>query len=565
MSSSSKLRGRAGAIFERRYTSCRSCTTKTTSKCDTDRVATAQAASTIFPRRCKPRPKIAVAMSGGVDSSVAAHVLLKTRRASREEGTLVSEEVDVIGLHMSNWNALDEDNETSSKPGTSDRGMDNKTHLGYDQSTSGSTFCQSSEREYTDAKSVADHLSIPLHRVSFASEYWTSVFEPFVESMSQDGRSSPNPDFGCNTYIKFGAMRNYARDRLGADWIATGHYAQLWHRHLSTRDESDGGIFEQWMAEQSEDLGCQVRESISNRPEEEWLLAETETEGIGHLPPMLLAGADRGKDQSYFLSGVKTEALRDVIFPLGGSYKSQPSSSSHPTVRDIASEAGIPTASKRDSMGICFIGKRKFGNFMSQYMLEPPRAGSFVDVDTGQVVGRHDGSLYYTVGQGAKIPGVGSRYFVCDKGSGDDSNTVFVCDGTHHPALFSDELAADFSSFNWIGLGRSDCELDHIPRPLREGKTIDVWARTRHLQPLARCTVRWDRDGGKLRMKFHRAIRAITPGQIVCLYAGEEGLICLGGGPIESRGKSYFECGMDLALSSIHPSGHNDLSLSSKA
>ena len=552
MSVSSKLRGRAGAIlFERRrYASCRSCSTKTT--CHTDRVAIE--AAKIPPRRCKPRPKIAVAMSGGVDSSVAAHVMLKTKHASREEGALV----EVVGLHMSNWNALDEDNEASSNPGSS---IGNKTDLGYDQSTSGSAFCQSSEKEYTDAKAVADHLSIPLHRVSFASEYWMSVFEPFVASMSQDGRSSPNPDFGCNTYIKFGAMRDYARDRLDADWIATGHYAQLWHRNLSTRGEGDSSIFGRWMAEQAEDLGCQVRESISNRPEEEWLLAGTDTEATrGHLPPMLLAGADRGKDQSYFLSGVKTDALRDVIFPLGGSYKSH-STSSQPTVRDIAIEAGIPTASKRDSMGICFIGKRNFGNFMSQYMLEPPRPGNFVDVDTGQVVGRHDGSLYYTVGQGARISGVGSRYFVCDKGSGEDSNTVFVCNGTHHPALFSDEVAADFSSFNWIGLGRSDFELDHIPRPLREGKTIDVWARTRHLQPLARCTVRWDRDGDKLRMKFHRAIRAITSGQIVCLYAGNDGLICLGGGPIESRGKSYFECGMDLALSSIHPSGHNDLSL----
>ncbi|EJK48984.1 hypothetical protein THAOC_32180 [Thalassiosira oceanica] len=537
-------------------------TTKTTPKCDTDLFATAQAAA-IPPRRCKPRPKIAVAMSGGVDSSVAAHVLLNTKRASRaEEGTLVSEEVDVVGLHMSNWNALDEDREASRNPGPS---SGTKTDLGYDQSTSSSAFCQSSEKEYTDAKSVADHLSIPLHRVSFASEYWMSVFEPFVASMSQDSRSSPNPDFGCNTHIKFGAMRNYARDRLGADWIATGHYAQLWHRNLPTRDERESSsIFEHWMATQSEDLGCQVRESISGRAEEEWLLAETETEGIGHLPPMLLAGADRGKDQSYFLSGVKTESFRDVIFPLGRSYKSQqPTSSSQPTVRDIAIEAGIPTASKRDSVGICFIGKRNFGGFMSQYMPEPPRPGNFVDVDTGKVVGRHDGSLYYTVGQGARISGVGTRYFVCDKGSGDDSNTVFVCDGTHHPALFSDELAVDFSSFNWIGLGRSGRELDHVPRPLREGKTIDAWARTRHLQPLVRCTVRWDRDGEKLRMKFHRAIRAITPGQIACLYAGKEGLICLGGGPIESRGKSYFECGMDLALPSIHPSGHNDLSLSS--
>lgn len=268
-----------------------------------------------------------------------------------------------------------------------------------------------------------------------------------------------------------------------------------------------------------------VMRSIAGRPEEEWILDNNNNESNNNnnshrSRPMLLAGVDRSKDQSYFLSGVKSEAFHNVIFPLGHLSKSQNQQHKQQlSVRDIAKQVNIPTATKRDSMGICFIGKRNFTNFMSQYISEPSMPGNFVDVDTGEIVGRHNGAIYYTIGQGAKISGAVVRYFVCGKGgdgsgggnvtSNDDDleATVFVCNNTHHPALYTDELYVDFDSFNWIGLGggggggesSSNTSVDHyeyqyIPRPLVEGKSIKLLARTRHLQPLASCTVMWNRN-----------------------------------------------------------------------
>jgi tRNA U34 2-thiouridine synthase MnmA/TrmU len=232
--------------------------------------------------------------------------------------------------------------------------------------------------------------------------------------------------------------------------------------------------------------------------------------------------------------------------------------------------AQIPTAMKKESMGICFIGKRNFGQFVSQYLTEAPAPGNFVDVDTGKIVGRHRGSMHYTIGQGAKISGANTKYFVCGKGFGssDDVNTVFVCSDTHHPSLYTDELYVDFDRFNWIGLNCNDNSRNHIPQPLLDGHTMELLARTRHLQPLASCSIKWDTQlsdsssgGGRLVIKFHQPMRAITPGQIVSFYAGTDGLICLGGGPIRGRGKSFFERGLGLSHFTLHPSGHNDLSL----
>eukprot|EP00970_Alexandrium_tamarense_P006965 scaffold1218_cov175-Alexandrium_tamarense.AAC.10 len=429
---------------------------------------------------------------------------------------------------MSNWNALDEDPDISNATNT--RGKQSSpnpidttaTHSLPNNSSSkpssnSTTFCQASEKEYTDAQSVAQHLSIPLHRVSFASEYWIQVFEPFVESLAfkskgtktnsnQSELTMPNPDYGCNTFIKFGAMKKYAMGQMNADFVATGHYAQLWHRGY-TGDNDSSGVFRDWMMETSRTLEQNVRSSLEGRPEEEWVLNNQHTASQkDNPPPMLLAGADRSKDQSYFLSGVKGEAFRNVIFPLGHLAKSQSANTNadssynntvQQTVRDIAHQAAIPTASKRDSMGICFIGKRNFGQFVSQYLPEPPAPGTFVDVDTEK---------------------------------------------------------SDTDSFG------------HVPYPLVEGRPIKLLARTRHLQPLAQCTVSWQRSRdanslGKLTVQFEKPMRAITPCQVVSLYAGSDGLICLGGGPIKGRGSSYLERGMDVSLSMLHPAGINDLSV----
>jgi len=541
---------------------------------------------------------VVVAMSGGVDSSVAAYLLKNQMRQKKHSSNENSSDLNLVGLHMSNWSALDEDSDSNDNARSfrtenfRAKGSNQLHHLSNKpkNSPSSSTFCQASEQEYNDAQSVAEHLGIHLHRVSFASEYWTQVFEPFVESLSSDScdnRSehyigeftTPNPDFGCNTHIKFGAMKEYATSRLDADYIATGHYARLWHRadFDSSIPFDKRHCFDEWMMETSLSLEREVKKSLLGRPEEEWILDNRRNE---HSPllPILLAGVDRGKDQSYFLSGVKAEAFHNVLFPLGHLIKNEGKGSENSSddvhiqqsVRDIARDANIPTASKRDSMGICFIGKRNFGKFVSQYVARPPVPGNFVDVDTGEIVGRHEGTVYYTLGQGAKISGASTRYFVCGKG-GNDETTVFVCNDTHHPALYSDELLVDFQSFNWIGLGgKDDIELNgiscgHIPRPLVDGKSIQLWARIRHLQPLASCRVFWDHTVGNcngcLNVRFDSPMRATTPGQILALYAGSDGLVCLGGGPIRERGASYMERDFDLPLSKIHPSGHNDLSL----
>lgn len=595
------------------------------------------------PNEVPNRKRVVVAMSGGVDSSVAAYLLQRISQndeSAYHQNTSLRDTpqnvdcgeggnynrtndsgVDIIGLHMSNWNALDEDDsDVPSKNTTNNRRRGQKaskqdastiesTQQAKQESSSipsqsskgGTTFCQTSENEYNDANSVAQHLDLPLHRVSFASEYWIQVFEPFIESLSssisskddiiptnnvQQQLTMPNPDYGCNTYIKFGAMKEYAMHKLNADYVATGHYAQLWHRDYLTSSDKQSRYcispLHEWMAETSQSLEKQVIDSIAGRPEEDWILNNhTQSNNCDARPlPMLLAGVDRSKDQTYFLSGVKGTALRNVIFPLGHLAKSNKNDDdSYQSVRDIAQQANIPTASKRDSMGICFIGKRNFGQFVRQYLPTPPQLGNFVDVDTGEIVGSHEGAVRYTLGEGARISGAKLRYFVCGKGgagSDGDANTVFVCNSTHHPALYADELFVDFDAFNWIGLGDGDVEqgqnnhYNYIPRPLVEGNSIKVLARTRHLQPLTPCTVTWNRydnrhesvGRGYLTVRFDKAMRAITPGQVVALYAGSDGLVCLGGGIIRGPGASYMDRGLNMTA--LHPSGLNDLSLRSR-
>lgn len=421
--------------------------------------------------------RVAVAISGGVDSSVAAYLLKQHCN-------------NLIGLHMQNWSAADEDTPQ--------------------------TECM--EADSRDAQAVCQHLNIPLHHASFAAEYWTGVFEPFVEGLASG--KTPNPDVGCNSIVKFGAMKEYARQKLGIETIATGHYARLWNRDKSIP--------------QSVEESCSVDEI-------DWLSSWGSA-----LSPLLLAAKDRSKDQSYFLAGVKGRAFENVLFPLGDLYKSSNDDNSS-TVRDIAQEAQLPTARKRESMGICFVGKRNFGNFIHQYLPEPPRPGHFVDVNTGEAVGQHEGSLLYTIGQGAKISGASERYFVVGRGRKDTE--LLVCRGTHHPALYSDTLF--IKNIHWIG--------DSIPPPLSSTGRMRAKCRIRHLQPLVECEISGNHVDGFTAM-FDRPVRAITLGQLAALYVGNDGLVCLGGGAIWERGASYHDRGMDLPTE-LHPAGHNDLSL----
>jgi tRNA-uridine 2-sulfurtransferase len=283
---------------------------------------------------------VVVGMSGGVDSSVAA--LLLRRQGYR-----------VVGLFMKNW----EDDDTDE-------------------------YCSSRE-DLVDAVAVADRLGIEIEAVNFAAEYRERVFASFLREYGA-GRT-PNPDVLCNSEIKFRAFLDHALS-LGADWIATGHYARV--RRVGDRVE-------------------------------------------------LLRAVDAAKDQSYFLHRLSQEQLARVMFPLGEMHK--------PEVRGLARDAGLAIHAKKDSTGICFIGERPFRDFLARYL---PRTPGEMRTPEGKAVGRHDGVAYYTIGQrqGLGIGGPGEPWFVASKDVA--TNTLFVVQGHDHPALSSGALSAQDAS--WI-------------------------------------------------------------------------------------------------------------------
>jgi len=354
-------------------------------------------------------PLVIVGMSGGVDSSVAAWLLL-------QQG------YEVQGLFMSNW---DEDEDG---------------------------YCTAAQ-DFQDARSVCERLGIPLHRVSFAGEYRERVFSYFLGEY-RAGRT-PNPDVLCNREIKFGVCFDYAR-RLGAEWVATGHYARVEHK--------DG--------------------------------------------PRLLKGLDREKDQSYFLHAMPAVALARTLFPIGDLRKEQ--------VREIARDLTLPVFDKKDSTGICFIGERPFAEFLSQYL--PAQPG---DIETleGQHIGRHQGLMYYTLGQrqglhiGGQAGAAEAPWYVCGKDL--DRNVLLVVQGHDHPAMLSDGLVA--SQLEWVA-GR--------PPAAR----FQCSAKVRYRQPDQSCGVIVRADNS-VEVSFATAQRAVTPGQYVVFYRGNE---CLGGGVIET-------------------------------
>jgi tRNA-specific 2-thiouridylase len=355
--------------------------------------------------------RVIVGMSGGVDSSVAALLLL-------EQGYRVE------GLFMKNW---DEDD--------------------------GTEYC-TARADLADAQAVCDRIGIHLHTANFAAEYWDRVFEHFLAEY-RAGRT-PNPDILCNKEIKFKAFLDYAL-LLGADYIATGHYARI------RRD--DAGNAE------------------------------------------LLKGLDPNKDQSYFLHAVGAAQFARTLFPVGELLK--------PAVRDIAHKHQLATAAKKDSTGICFIGERRFKDFLQQYL--PARPGLIETVE-GRTIGEHHGLMYHTIGQrqGLGIGGVhggdGEPWYVISKDLA--RNVLRVAQGADHPDLFQNALL--LGEIHWI----SDAEPD---LPLR------CQAKTRYRQPDQDCLLTRHADG-RYELRFEQPQRAITPGQSAVLYLGE---LCLGGGVIE--------------------------------
>jgi tRNA-specific 2-thiouridylase len=356
----------------------------------------------------KPSPRIIVGVSGGVDSSVAALKLVEAGES-------------VAGLFMQNW------------------------------ADDGTGECRA-EDDRRDAVAVCGKLGIPFHFRDFSNEYWQSVFTHFVAEYAA-GRT-PNPDVLCNREVKFKHFLDAARE-LGAEKIATGHYARIAHAAGQAK---------------------------------------------------LLRAVDRSKDQSYFLHQLGQEQLCATLFPVGELQKSD--------LRRIARDAGLPTHDKKDSTGICFIGERDFREFLGRYL--PAKAGEMRDPE-GHKIGEHPGVFYFTLGQreGLQIGGVRGRaaapWYVVGKDVA--SNVLYVDQDTNSPYLQSSTLWSEAA--HWVGASPPS-------------RNFECTAQTRYRQQDEPCTV-CVHDDGTLTVRFTEPQRAVTPGQSVVFYQGDE---CLGGAVI---------------------------------
>ena len=384
--------------------------------------------------------RVVVGLSGGVDSAVTAWLL-------KQQGH------EVVGIFMKNWEDDDD-----------------------------SEFC-SSNVDFVDAAAVADVIGIEIEHVNFAADYKDRVFAEFLREY-EAGRT-PNPDVLCNAEIKFKAFLDHAL-RLGAEKIATGHYARVREGGaLATAGPPQGG---------SHPLGGQQRSDVGARQFE------------------LLKGLDPLKDQSYFLHRLNQAQLSKTLFPVGELPKTE--------VRRLAAEIGLPNAKKKDSTGICFIGERPFREFLNRYLSHQP--GEIID-ERGRTLGRHLGLSFYTLGQrqglgigGVKEPGAArgagdhAPWFVARKDMA--RNTLVVVQGHAHAWLQSKRLQFDDAS--WVaGSAPADGNLT---------------AKTRYRQADAAC--RFTALGeGRHALAFESAQWAVTPGQSAVLYDGE---VCLGGGVI---------------------------------
>ncbi|KAH8289689.1 hypothetical protein KR054_009503 [Drosophila jambulina] len=321
----------------------------------------------------------------------------------------------------------------------------------------------SGEEDLKDAEWACRRLGVELRQVNYVREYWTAVFTQFLDDYQQG--LTPNPDILCNRHIKFDLFHKHALQHLGYDAIATGHYAcNSLGNFLERRDTKE--------------------------------------------PARLLIPADTFKDQTFFLAGIPREALQRTMFPLGDLAKSQ--------VKQLATRIGLQRlASKRESTGICFVGKRNFKEFIREYISS--RSGHFVDIDSGARVGQHSGIHQWTVGQRCRLSSFLQPYFVARKEA--VSNTIYVAAGHDHPALLSTRIRID--PLNWL------CE-DAEARLLSTG-SLRCRFRFQHTKPLVACNLRI--IGTSFEVQLDDPLRAITPGQYAVFY---DELACLGSARILS-------------------------------
>ncbi len=394
-----------------------------------------------LPEPTGRRQRIVVGLSGGVDSAVTAWLLKSMGH-------------EVVGIFMKNWEDDDD-----------------------------SEYC-SSNVDFVDAAAVADVIGIEIEHVNFAAEYKDRVFTEFLREY-QAGRT-PNPDVLCNAEIKFKAFLDHAM-RLGAEKIATGHYARVRCVAANTGEPvgQDGASH------------ATARDGARVRYE-------------------LLKGLDPAKDQSYFLHRLAQAQLAKTLFPVGELHKTE--------VRRIAQEIGLPNAKKKDSTGICFIGERPFREFLNRYISHAP--GPIQD-ERGRTLGKHVGLSFYTLGQrqGLGIGGVKEKG--AQRGAGEHApwfvarkelatNTLRVVQGHDHPWLLSHQLAAQ--DMSWCA--------GHAPAPGA------YTAKTRYRQQDAACSFS-AQEGGGFALRFAEPQWAVTPGQSAVLYDGD---VCLGGGVIANTG-----------------------------